>query len=362
VAVSATHEICWCSMPEDANRDLVGRLMDGYLSTQLLYVAAQLRLADLLRNGPRSSAELAASTGAAPSALHRVLRGLVVDGVLDEETDGRFGMTEAGRLLDSDRPDSMWGAVTARGELYYQAAGALIETVRHGGTAFHHAHGIDFFDALAARPDRGAAFHDSMTARSQQEAAEIVRSYDFSSIKHIVDVGGGRGVLLSVILKTHPHVHGTLLDRREAVLNVPIAVDAAGVASRCALAPGDFFSSVPAGGDLYVLSRVLHDWDDDAAVRILTTCRQAMSDSAVLLIAEAVLPERARDLPAAIRMDLHMLTLLTGKERTLAEFEQVLRQSGFRLKRVVPIEGRTGITLLEAEAVGAATDASQNGK
>jgi O-methyltransferase domain len=201
-----------------------------------------------------------------------------------------------------------------------------------------------------------------MTARSQQEAAEIVRSYDFSSIKHIVDVGGGRGVLLSVILKTHPHVHGTLLDRREAVLNVPIAVDAAGVASRCTLAPGDFFSSVPAGGDLYVLSRVLHDWDDDAAVRILTTCRQAMSDSAVLLIAEAVLPERARDLPAAIRMDLHMLTLLTGKERTLAEFEQVLRQSGFRLKRVVPIEGRTGITLLEAEAVGAATDASQNGK
>jgi hypothetical protein len=348
------------SMTEDSNRDLVTRLMDGYLSTQLLYVAAQLRLADLLRDGPRSSADLAASTGTVPSALHRVLRGLVVDGVLDEEADGRFRVTEAGRLLESDRPDSMRGAVMARGELYYQAAAALIEAVRHGGTAYHHAHGIDFFDALAARPDRATAFHDSMTVRSRQEAAEIVHSYDFSSFEHVVDVGGGRGLLLSAILKTHPNVRGTLFDRREALVDVPMAVEAAGVVSRCALAPGDFFSSVPAGGDLYVLSRVLHDWDDDAAIRILTSCRQAMPDNAVLVIAEAVLPERARDLPAAIRMDLHMLTLLTGKERTLAEFEHVLRQSGFHLNRVVPVEGRTGITLLESKPLSVAKDAFRN--
>ena len=336
-------------MSGDRHHDLIARLMDGYLSTQLLNVAAQLRLADLLRDGPRSSTELAASTGTRPSALHRLLRGLVVDGVLAEDPDGRFRVTDAGRLLDSDRPDSMRGAVIARGELYYQAAGALIETVRHGGSAFHHAHGVDFFDALAARPDGGAAFHASMTARSQQEAAEIVNVYDFSPFEQVVDVGGGRGQLLFAILGTHPHVHGTLFDRPEALADVPLALNAAGVVARCALVPGDFFSGVPAGGDLYVLSRVLHDWDDDAASRILGSCRQAMSDTAMLLIAEAVLPERARDKPAAIRMDLHMLTLLAGRERTLGEFEQVLRQSGFQLKRVVPVEGRAGITLLEAQ-------------
>ena len=339
------------AMTDDPDRNLVARLMDGYLSTQLLYVAAQLGLADLLRDGPRSGAELAASTGAARPALHRVLRGLVVDGALDEDADGRFRLTEAGRLLDSNRPDSMWGAVIARGELYYQAAGALIETVRRGGPAFHHAHGIDFFEALAARPDRGDAFHASMTARSQEETAEIIHAYDFSPFKHVVDVGGGRGLLLSAILTTHPHVHGTLFDRPQALADVPIALEKAGVSSRCVLAPGDFFSGVPAGGDLYVLSRVLHDWDDDAAIRILGSCRRAMSDSASLLIGEAVIPERARDNPAAIRMDLHMLTLLTGKERTLGEFEQVLQQGGFHLKRAIPVEGRTGITLLEARRV-----------
>jgi hypothetical protein len=228
-------------MADDRHRDLVARLMDGYLSTQLLYVAAQLRLADLLSDGPRSSTELAGSTVTRRSALHRVLRGLVVDGVLDEEADGRFRLTDAGRLLESERPDSMWGAVMARGELYYQAAGALIETVRDGGSAFHHAHGVGFFEALAARPDRGAAFHASMTARSQQEAAEIVNAYDFSSFKRVVDVGGGRGLLLSAILNAHPHVQGTLFDRPEALTDVRLALDAAGVVSRCTLAPGDFF-------------------------------------------------------------------------------------------------------------------------
>jgi hypothetical protein len=349
-------------MSDDRHRDLIARLFDGYLSTQLLYVAAQLRLADLLRDGPRSSAELAASTGTSPDTLHRVLRGLVVDGAFDEDADGRFRTTEAGRLLESDRPDSLWGAVIARGELYYHAAGALIETVRHGGAAFHHAHGADFFAALAARPDRGAAFHQSMIARSQGEAAAIVRVYDFSSFTHIVDVGGGRGLLLSMILKSHPQLRGTLFDRPDALADVPMALDAAGVVSRCALAPGDFFSGVPAGGDLYILSRVLHDWDDDAAIRILRSCRQAMSSAARLLIAEAVLPERARDNPAAIRMDLHMLTLLDGKERTLAEFEQVLLRSGFHLQRVVPVEGRAGITLLEALPASLANDDSPSVK
>jgi SAM-dependent methyltransferase len=328
--------------------DFVTRLMDGYLSTQLLYVAAKLRLADLLRDGPRSSAELAALTGTKPVMLHRLLRGLVIEGVLDESADGRFSVTDAGRCLEVDHADSMWGPVIARGELYYHAAEALIETVRQGGAAFRHAHGVDFFDALAARPDRRAAFQASMTARSRQEAEEIVEAYDFSTFKHVVDVGGGHGFLLVAILRAHSHLHGTLFDRPEVVTEARIALDTAGVASRCAIVPGDFFDGVPTGGDLYVLSRVVHDWQDDAAIRILAACRRATEDSALLLLAETVLPERAGELPAAIRMDLHMLTLLDGKERTVAEFTHVLAASGFHLERVIPAVGRAGLSLLEA--------------
>jgi hypothetical protein len=337
-------------MSDNSPRDLFARLMDGYLSTQLLYVAAQLRLADLLRDGPRASGELATMTATKPSLLHRVLRGLVVDGLLDETPDGRFGLTDAGRCLESDRPDSMWGAAMARGELYYHAAGALMETVRHGGAAFRHAHGVDFFGDLAAHPDRGAAFQASMTVRSQVEAREIVQAYDFSAFRHIVDLGGGHGFLLAAILNAHPHLHGILFDRPDVVAGAPNSLDAAGVASRCTVVPGDFFAAVPGGGDLYVLSRVVHDWDDDAAIRILRACRQAMSGPGLLLVAEALLPDQARALPAAIRMDLHMLTLSEGKERTRAEFESVLGASGFRLDRVIPVEGRAGITLVEAQA------------
>jgi O-methyltransferase domain/Dimerisation domain len=335
-------------MNDIAGRDLIARLMDGYLSTQLIYVAAQLGLADLLRDGPRSSAELAALTGTKASTLHRVLRGLVVDGVLDEAADGRFAITDAGRLLEADRPDSTCGAVIARAELYYHAAAALIETVRHGGSAFHHAHGVEFFEALAARPDRNAAFQASMTARSKQEVGEILRAYDFSRFRHIVDVGGGRGVLIASLLKNYPLAHATLFDRPEVVEDARVALEMAGVASRCAVIGGDFFAAVPGGGDLYVLSRVVHDWEDDAAIRILGSCRRAMADDATLLLAEAVLPERAGDLPAAIRMDLHMLTLVNGKERTQTEFERVLSESGLQLKRTIEIKGQTGLSLVEA--------------
>jgi hypothetical protein len=221
--------------------------------------------------------------------------------------------------MASDEPDSMRGAVMARGELYYAAAGALLTTVRHGGAAFRHANGVDFFDALTAHPDRVAAFQASMTVRSQQEADELVETYDFAPFAHIVDAGGGNGVVLAAILKAHPAMrHATRSSRRVAGARAALnATTDWGVAVRCAFAAGDFFTGVPAGGDLYLLSRVIHDWDDEAAIRILRSCRKAMSGDGVLVVSEAVLPRRARDLPAAIRMDLHMLTLVNGKERTL---------------------------------------------
>ena len=338
-------------MDENASaRDLVLRLMDGYLSTQLLYLAARLGIADLLAAVPSSSAELARLTGTDGSALHRVLRGLVIDGLLDEDEAGQFVLTDAGRCLQSSRADSMVGAALARGELYYKAAGSLLETLRHGGAAFRHAHGVDFFDAIAANMASGAAFQSSMTSRSQREAAAVVAAYDFSPFGHVIDVGGGRGVLLASILRANPHLRGTLFDRPDVVAGAGSDLETAGLSARFDLAAGDFFQHVPDMGDLYLLSRVVHDWDDGAAVSILTCCRKAMSKGCPLVLVEAVLPDRARERPGVIRMDLHMLVLLGGRERTLVEFERLFAASGFTFRRAIAFEGQEGVNLLEAEA------------
>ena len=320
------------------------RLIDGFVITQLLYVAAKLGIADQLTDGPRSGAELAEAVGAAAGALGRVLRGLVIEDVLEEGDDGRFALTPLGACLVP-----LAGAAIARGELYYQSAAGLLESVKTGGSAFEHVHGERFFDYLAARPDQEATFQGSMAGRSEQEAADVVAAYDFTGLRRLIDVGGGRGILLAQIVRATPGLHGVLFDR-------PAAIPAAGrhlgersVSDRTECVGGDFFESVPAGADAYLLSRVLHDWNDADAGRILATCRRAMAAGTRLLIVEAILPERAKERPATIRMDLHMLLLFrAARERTEAEFRALLDDNGFRQRRVVMTGSPAGLGVIEA--------------
>lgn len=322
--------------------------MDGYIQTQLLYVAARLRLADLLASGPQSAGDLATAAGADQSVLHRILRGLAINGIV-EEREGVFSLTDAGRCLQAGTRDSLRGAVLSRGGLYYRAASGLLESVQNGGAPFRHVYGTEFFDHLAASPDKVTAFQESMVARSQIEVADVLRAYDFSPYHHIVDVGGGYGVSLAAILTAYPDLHGTLFDRPEVVRAAQERLQAAGVAARCNVVAGDAFDEVPRGGDLYLLSRVIHDWHDEDAVRLLRSCRASMHDNAALLLVEAVIAERVSDQPAAILMDLHMLVLGLGKERTVAEFSALLARAGFALQRVIPTQGHTGVNILEAE-------------
>jgi hypothetical protein len=326
----------------------VSRLMDGYLATQLLYVAAKLGLADALAEAPQAADTLARKVGAEPGALYRVLRGLAAEGVLDEHPDGRFGLTALGTCLCSAVPNSQRGAILARGDLYYGAATGLLEAVQHGSVPFEHVHRLGFFEYLAQHPDRGAAFQASMADRARHEAAEVVAAYDFGAFQRLVDVGGGHGVLLGSILAAVPGLQGLLLDRPSVVARASERLASAGLSGRCACVAGDFFTAVPPGGDAYLLSRVIHDWDDAAAVRILTNCRRAMGPEGTLLLVEVVLPTRASEQPAAIRMDLHMLTLLHGRERTAAEYERLLGVAGFRPVRIVPTRLPAGVSVIEA--------------
>lgn len=326
----------------------VSRLMDGYLATQLLYVAAKLRLADILASEPLAADTLARRVGAEPDPLRRVLRGLAAEGVLDEHPDGRFVLTALGSCLRAEAPSSLRGAIIARGDLYYGAAAGLLEAVQHGGVPFEHAHGVGFFEYLAQHPERAAEFQASMEDRARHEAAEVAASYDFGSFRRLIDVGCGHGVLLTEILRGAPRLRTVLLDRPPVVERARERMEATGLAGRCEFVAGDFFEVVPPGGDAYVLSRVIHDWNDEEAVRILTNCRQAIEQGGTLLLIEAVLPERARERPAAIRMDLHMLALLHGQERTVAEYERLLGAAGFLLGRVVPTGSPAGISIIES--------------
>jgi SAM-dependent methyltransferase len=309
------------------------RRIDGYLSSQLIYVAAELGVADALAAGPRSSAEVAAAVGADPAALHRVLRGLVLEDVVAEDDEGRFALTELGALLRTDAAGSLRGPAQARGRVYYGAAAGLLETVRVGGTAFEHVHGEPFFDHLARNPDREAAFQDSMAGRAARETAAVVAAYDFTRARRVVDVGGGDGVLLEAVLRAAPGVDGVLFDRPFVADRARERLAGAGLGARCECVGGDFFDAVPAGADHYVLSRVLHDWDDEPAGRILAACRRALPAGGRLLVVEALLPERAADAPGAITMDLHMLVLLGARERTEAEYRALLATAGLRLAR-----------------------------
>lgn len=321
----------------------LGRAMEGYVTTQLLYVAAKLGIVDVLAGGPRTGAEVAQAVGAEPTALTRVLRGLAIEDIVEELDGGRFGLTVLGGSLPASR-----GAIIARGEVYYEAAAGLLDAVREGGTAFERVHGERFFEHLGRHPDREAAFQDSMAARSQREADDVVAAYDFSRIRRLVDVGGGRGILLSAILRAAPDMHGVLLDRDAAIPEARRRLEADGLADRAECREGDFFAAVPAGADAYLLSRVIHDWDDADAVRILATCRAAMGVGTRLLLVEAVLPERARERPEAIRMDLHMLILLGARERAEPEYRRLLADAGLELRRVVPTASPAGLSVIEA--------------
>jgi SAM-dependent methyltransferase len=321
--------------PAGDDRARLARLADGYLVTQLLHVAVALGVPEALAAGPRPVGDVAREVGAVPDLLRRVARGLAAEGVLEEFDDDRFALTATGELLRAGAPGSLRGTVVARAEVYYGAVAGLLDTVRAGGTPFERVHGRPFFESLAADPDRLAAFSASMADRSAHEAAAVVAACDVARWSSVVDVGGGTGALVRAVRERAPGADVRLLDRPEVAARSGVPAVA-----------GDFFEAVPAAADAYLLSRVLHDWDDADAVRILRTCRAAMRPDSVLVVVEAVLPGRAADDPAAVRMDLHMLLLLGGRERTLPEFDALLAAAD--LHRTAATRTGTGVHVIEA--------------
>jgi hypothetical protein len=301
-----------------------------------IYAAASLGIADLLAHGPGSVDELAQLTGTQARSLYRLLRALASCGVFTEVEPQRFALTPLGAALRTDAPGSARAAVmTIGGDWQWKAWGHLLDSVRTGKPGMAKAHGVGLFGYLAAHPADSAQFNDAMVGMYAAVAPAVTAAYDFSRFRTVVDVGGGTGLLLSTILRATEGLAGILFELPEPATQARRAIGELGLSARCQVVEGDFFKTMPAGHDGYILSHVLHDWTDEEALLILRNCRRAVAKEGKLLIIEAIVPPG--DAPHHSKLiDLLMLTVTGGVERSADEFAALLAAANFRLSRVLP--------------------------
>ena len=309
-------------------------LITGYWVSQAVGVVAQLGVADQLTDGPRESDELARAVGADPRALYRVLRLLASIGVFVEVDPGCFGLTPLGDTLRSDTPGSVRNfAITETAPGHWLPWGRLLESVRSGRPMAREALGMELFDWYEQNPEEAGFFTAAMGNLSALAASELVRVYDVSAVRTVADVGGAHGVLLAAVLRANPAARGILFDMPH-VIETAAVIEAQGLSPRVDLASGNFFEAVPEGADLHLLKQIIHDWDDEQATRLLTSCHRALAPEGKLLLVEMVIPPDNRPSPAQA-MDLNMLVLLGGRERTEEEYQRLLQAAGFRLEQII---------------------------
>jgi hypothetical protein len=316
-------------------------VMTGAWATQAVAVMAELGIADHLAAEPGLGADtLADRTGADPDALRRLLRYLSTLGLLTSADGTSYRLTTLGQPLCTGSEFSLHPLALLYGGPFYDSFGGLAHAVRTGREAFAHRHGQHHFAYFAERPALGGLFHRAMAA-SAEMFTPVPSLVDFSGVRRVVDVGGGNGALLGRVLRTHGHLEGTLLERPEALQAARAELSGAGLDGRCSFVAGDFTVAVPAGGDVYLLSRVLHDWDDERCLTILRRCAEAMRPGAELLVVERLLPERDGVPSPAVAWDVHMLCNVGGRERTAGHYRRLLARAGF------------GLTVIHALPLGA---------
>ena len=310
----------------------------GFWMSRALYVLAKLGIPDLLQSGPKSVEELAQATETHAPSLYRLLRALASNDLVKIEDDGRFALTPLSETLVTNAPGSVrWFIISELGQEHYPAWGNLMHSVKTGEIAFDNHFGADIWKYFAQNPDDAAVFNNSMSGMTAVANEAIMSRYDFSPFNKIVDIGGGHGGLITSILKQNPQAKGVLFDADVVIEGARPRLEAAGVADRCEAVSGDFFKAVPAGGDAYVMKWIIHDWEDEKAITILKNCRSQMKPNGRLIIVDCVVPEN-NEPDFSKTFDLNMMVMTGGKERTAAEFAQLLEAAGFKLLRVIPTD------------------------
>lgn len=326
------------------------RMSLGYTVPFLLRTAAQLCLADHLAGQPQTAQQLAAITGTHAPALYRVLRTLASNGIFSEDESHRFSLTPLAEPLRSNVPGSVRTSILSiTGNLFVLPWSKLLYSVQTGQPSFDHHFGVPFFDYLTTHPEEAAMFSDMLMGINSGDAPAIAAAYDFSSYSHIADIGGATGHILTAVLASHPGPQGTLFDLPHNQAGARELIQSRGMADRVTFCPGSFFETIPGGCDLYMLSHVIHDWSEEQCLTILANCHRTMSAGSRLLIVEMVLPEGNAFHPGKA-LDITMLTLTGGQERSEPEYRALLEKASFRLTRVIPTN--SPVSIVEACRAG----------
>jgi len=324
------------------------QLAMGGFAAQAVYVAARLGIADMVAGGPRTAAELAAGSGADERSLYRLLRSLASMGVFTEVAERTFANTPASETLIANSPTSMRAMILMIGDPEHgRVINDLEYSVRTGKPAWDHVHGVSVFEYFfETNKELGDIFNQAMTSGSHSQISAVLAAYDFSPYGTIADIAGGHGHLVGAILQKYPEARGLLFDLGVVLAGAPEMLRSYGAEDRVELVEGDFFTDIPVVADAYVLKHIIHDWDDDKCETILGNIRRSMPDDGRVLIIDAVIPPGDEPHPGKL-LDLEMLIAPGGLERTAAEFETLLRNSGFELTRIVPTH--SPVSIIEAK-------------
>jgi hypothetical protein len=334
--------------------DLMIQMIQGSWLARAIHVVVSLSIADLLRDGPKRSDELAEACGANAACLHRVMRALASQGIFQADECGRFSLTCVGAMLRTDVPGSLHGwASLMLGKVNQEAWSEVLHTVRTGCNAFSHRFGMDLWQYGAEHREYAKLFDAAMAGFTMTYIKNLLASYEFSSFKRIVDVGGGDGSLLIAILQENPEMRGIVFDLPHVIETARARIEDAGLSNRCIASGGDAFVEVPAGGDAYILSRVIHDWDDESTRKILANCRRPLPPGGRILIVERAMPEDLREISVSrsavvsdiLMTDLNMMVMTCGRERTATEYRDLCGDVGLDLIRIV--QTQTAMNVME---------------
>jgi hypothetical protein len=329
------------------------QMTTAYVPSAALWVAAELRVADLLGTGSKPVAELARATKTNEDALFRTLRVLAMVGIFTETEPRHFALTPPAELLRSDHPQSMRDTVVFLADpLHFNVAAELLHSVRTGEPTVEHLTGKPVFEYFPTDPVEFDRFHLAMTNLSAMAVSAALEAYDFSSYNRIVDIGGGHGFAICSILKKYPHMQGVLFDLKDIVPGAEKRIRDLDLEKRCRTVHGDFFKAVPEGGDIYFMKHILHDWTDEQATTILRNCRRAMDGkqeskgTGKIVLLEFVVPPGNEPHPSKV-IDIEMLFFPGGRERMEQEWRDLFAAGGFRLTRIVPT--KSPFSVLEGE-------------
>ena len=324
--------------PKQSPVDRLISMADGFLISRGLYVVAELNIADQLINGPKTAEQISKNLNINSEATFRLLRMLSAHGIFKFESDSTFALNEISSLLTTKHPQSLHGFLLHEDEARWQAYGALSYTLKTGKPSFNHLFNEGYFDYIARDKKRSEQFDKGMANISEEENKSIANNIDFSKYSHIVDVGGGVGGLLAAILNKYPSHSATLYELPHLASLAENYLKEKNLSDKVQVATGSFLDSVVSGGNLYILKRIMHDWNDETCIMILKNCYSAMDNNAHLIIFDCIIPDgNSYDISKDI--DIIMMTIFGGKERTKKDFEMLLNSSGFKLLDIKNVPG-----------------------